>query len=252
MRTIILSPHCDDAPLSLGAALLAGALGTQPEVHLIFGRSRHIKGQGCEGSAESVTATRQAEERRAAQRAGYTAIFWDLAEPFVRPGFEQFRDIFDPRRVPSADPVWDDVMAIIDRAVPSDVDAICVPLGCGNHIDHRIVRDAALNSCASRGLLERLVLYEDLPYAGRRPLDDVDQAVSAISLPLQPVAAGSDRLDDKLALLECYPSQLDASDRQAVAGHFGRVGGERLWTHAASRAIGRQEPSHAISRRTRA
>jgi LmbE family N-acetylglucosaminyl deacetylase len=234
MHTVILSPHCDDAPLSLGAALLGGALGTRPDVHLVFAMSRHIKGNGCQGSVASVTATRQAEERRAALLAGYTPIFWDLPEPFVRPGFEQFRDIFDPLREPSADLVWGSVIEIADRYLSGNVDAICAPLGCGNHIDHRIVRDAAIRWCASRGLLERLALYEDLPYAGHRPLERVDQDARSVPLPLEPLTLRAAPVDDKLALLECYPSQLDTRDVLAVAEHASRVGGERLWVHPQS------------------
>src|SRR5205823_5214387 len=43
-----------------------------------------------------------------------------------------------------------------------------LPMGVGNHIDHRIARDAAIDALRDAGVpSDRVTFYEDLPYTAK-------------------------------------------------------------------------------------
>jgi LmbE family N-acetylglucosaminyl deacetylase len=229
MHVAILSPHCDDVPLSLGATLLERRLGTRPNTHVLFSKSGFtLMDRGARASQE-VTALRHSEEQLAAQLASYAATFWDLPDALLRPGFDTTADLFDVTRDPAADPVYDELSAVVDRVVASGPDLVLSPLGCGEHMDHRLVRDVAIKMCQKRLASERLGFYEDLPYAGRLTLDRIAMRVAAVSSALIPVSVGLASLKAKHTLLGCYASQLTKRDLATVTSHAERVGGERVW-----------------------
>jgi LmbE family N-acetylglucosaminyl deacetylase len=226
--TLILSPHCDDAPLSMGASLLTRNPSHPTRVSIVFSRSRCTKEFPCNGPEEQVTQLRHREEMQAAQIAGYGLDFWGFGEPFVRPGFQQVADIFDLRRPLAHESVWEHLLAAVDRAVCSHTGLLVAPLGCGGHIDHRIVRAAVL-ACWTRYPHLRVGFYEDLPYC--HSLSDA-QILAALPVvadrSFQPHIV-SEGLGPKLALLEVYRSQLSDGHLWAVKAYWARRGGERLW-----------------------
>lgn len=186
---------------------------------------------------DDVSEARRREEQQAAQLANYTTEFWDLPEAFIRPGFTTLATVFDPQRQALMESVAREVDRELRIRFTTAFDAILVPLGCGDHIDHRMVRDVAIDWARSAGIVERLIFYEDLPYAGYAPESRVQDYVRGVSLPLAPIVLGSGGTRAKLALLHCYSSQLASTDLTAVMRQAERVGGERLWMHAALRSL---------------
>ena len=63
---LLLSPHCDDGPLSIGAGLLAGVFGPDVEELLVYSRSRYTQFTPGTGEVAATSALRQAEEQREA------------------------------------------------------------------------------------------------------------------------------------------------------------------------------------------
>lgn len=249
MRTVILSPHCDDAPLSLGAGLLERALGHQPDVCVIFSVSGYARGDRGSRSAVAVTALRKNEEQQAAHIASYTPRFWNLPEASVRCGLQRLRDVFNDEHDVEADVVWPDLIELMRALIAEGHDAMCLPLGCGDHVDHRIAREAAIRCCESTGQFSRLVFYEDLPYAGCLPLERIERQVQRVtrkagSLELESVVFGSALVPSKLALLGCYPSQLGRRELALVAQHAARVQGERVWAHSMTAGLIRRHASY--------
>ncbi len=113
---------------------------------------------------------------------------------------------------------------------------VFAPLGLGLHVDHRIVRLAALAVVSHSN--RELVFYEDLPYAGEYDLDTLNSAIltfaRSLGLYLQPVhVTDPDLMKLKLEALKCYPSQANPIDVKSVLEHQSRVDGtipiERLW-----------------------
>lgn len=227
-KVIILSPHCDDAPLSLGAALLNRSFGTDPLVAVVFSVSCFTKDQPCTGRVDQVTALRHSEEILASQKAGYSVQFLGFPEPFVRSGFESFSDIFDSERHVEEDTVWPKVNTALQMLFQNHRGLLIVPLACGDHIDHRIVRHCALDALAG-GARFAIGFYEDLPYSAvLRDSQILARLPYLKGNSLSPMLFDHD-LVAKLDLLATYKSQLRSGELVAVKKHWHRVGGERLW-----------------------
>jgi LmbE family N-acetylglucosaminyl deacetylase len=121
--------------------------------------------------------------------------------------YDTFEELFEPI------PFWDrgfagTVAAAVDRLV-SELEPATVygPLGVGTNVDHVHVRNAVLGVRAT----QPICLYEEQPYStGRYPVvmaDPVSLAVRAIAIPLRPVAH---RIPwaAKCNAIKCYGSQL--------------------------------------------
>jgi LmbE family N-acetylglucosaminyl deacetylase len=228
VRTVILSPHCDDAPLSLGSALNVERFGKKPSVFVLFSLSRYTLDFPCNGSLKVISEIRRKEELAAARQANYEAHFCGLAEPFARPDFKTFNDIFDPQREVRADLTWKEARTKIADIFKLKADLILAPLGCGNHIDHRIVNRAAIE-CAQELPAPHLGFYEDLPYCFALGDYSIEQRVPVEDFPNLVPHTLTDSFEKKLALLRCYESQIDERQRRQVSAYWLRRGGERLW-----------------------
>lgn len=230
-QILMLSPHCDDIPLSLGGSLLAGQWGDEVHEVVIFSTSRYSLRNGWNNDAEAATAVRNDEERKAAAAAGYTVEFLGFPEPGVRPGYAQITDIFDPGLPFDPDPVWLLLRERLLGLLRNHAGIAVSPLGVGNHIDHRMVaacvRDAAE---VNPDLIP--VFYEDLPYAARFSSRDIRGLVPhrLAGAALEPRLLTKGRLEDKLRLLKHYESQLSDDDYASVADHWACRGrGELVW-----------------------
>ena len=179
-----------------------------------------------------TTALRHAEERRAGDLAGYRVTFLGFPEPFARPGFTVMREIFDPARPLPGESVWPEVHAALLARLRTHRGPVLGPLGCGDHIDHRIVT-ACLREYIETTPGAIPVFYEDLPYAARPTLEQIAARVPASwqGEPFVPVSLSGASLAAKLQLLtEAYPSQLNDTDLAEVASHWARRGGrEVVW-----------------------
>ena len=108
---------------------------------------------------------------------------------------------------------------------------LLAPLAVGNHIDHRIAREAGLR------LLTRqpLAFYEDLPYAAKLDDNAIRQHVldleNLLSEKLRPVAIRSGRaVELKRRCASLYASQVDPHCVEQMALYARRYdSGERFW-----------------------
>jgi LmbE family N-acetylglucosaminyl deacetylase len=238
VSVLVLAPHCDDAPLSLGAALAAGALGHNVTVAVIFTQSQFTLHERGTAPLAATSRLRMAEERAAAAAAGYRVLFLPFAEASARPGLGGARAILDPGRDPRADPAWPCVRAAVAELARLHGGPVLAPLGCTPHVDHRMAVLAAREALAA-GPAFPLLFYEELPYAAR--LDDA--ALRALlphpqGAPGVPRALGGE-LEAKLRLLAHYPSQMDEATLGGVRRSWRRAGAERVWGAPADlRALG--------------
>ena len=109
-----------------------------------------------------------------------------------------------------------------------------LPLGVGNHIDHRLVRDTARQALRDAAVPDdRVVFYEDLHYAAkvncRKLLDELVPGRA-----LRPTLLRMKRhLAWKMELLRVYWSQLYWGQIVEVGRYARRIGGpipaERTW-----------------------
>ncbi|MGD2114198.1 MAG: PIG-L family deacetylase [Acidobacteriota bacterium] len=234
MRTLILAPHPDDAALCLGGfverarvrdpALLAGAT-----LVTVFGRTvyaPHAPGASGETGSGAVSALRAREERRFARASGLALELLSLPDSSAIGLSDDDEMVADP----ATDPRRDDVTAALSGRV-AGVDVLLVCAAIGGHVDHRLVRDAALAHTTAPLVL----LYEDLPYAAELdgpavppPLADPGPAPREHRIDVTGV------LDRKRERLRIYRSQLTEDDVDQVlayaAGFDPPRAVERVWS----------------------
>jgi hypothetical protein len=149
VTTLVISPHLDDAVLSVpGRILDLAAQGERVVVLTVFS-------EGDEGYA-----ARRAEDRAALASLGAEPLHLGLLDAPYRRGAERsFRGLVLAALGPEDDDAAEVARIVADRAEALAPETILLPLGAGEHIDHRIVH-------AAEGRMKGPVgFYEDRPYA---------------------------------------------------------------------------------------
>ena len=116
MRVLIVSPHFDDAPLSLGQSMIDGALHEhRVTVGIVFGRTNWVRWfHPTRSRAPIAGAIRRAEELHAAARFRYRLRIADLEEALLRLDTDFYDSTLQelvhlwPRLVPGGIVVLDD------------------------------------------------------------------------------------------------------------------------------------------------
>lgn len=228
-HVLVVSPHFDDVPLSLGQSLTSGELSRarHVRVRVVFGRTNWTtRVHPTRGRTSLVSAWRRGEELLAAARFGYTVRVQPLEEVILRSGS------LDPVtfRGPAAlddHPLVDRVTAMI-RVWSGLADVLLLPAGLGRHVDHRIV--AAAGARAVRAGLGTVAFYEDRPYTAY--MSDADIAAELAELGLELEAQDvSGPIEEKTqrAVRRIYRSQMNDyfTDAQRRDTEYGRS--ERIW-----------------------
>lgn len=206
---VILSPHPDDAPLSASSVLLncAGVM-----VVTVFSKTAWWRFGEVGERLPEVQRIRVEEERLMARLAGARLEVLDLPEALLRGhGME---DVFIATPTPTDQEVMHSIRNCL-REMRARWPAArwYIPLGIGNHLDHRLVRDAALAELKSTTLYG----YEDLPYAAEGGAEPEGLPASEVELFACPVRW-------KLELLRVYWSQFAYSRLAPLQAYARKVG----------------------------
>jgi LmbE family N-acetylglucosaminyl deacetylase len=204
-------------------------------------------------AAGELMAQRRLEDEHFAYFAEAAVIFLDEPDAVFR-GYEGDEELLGPVR-PDDDAPIARVRREIIRLEPQ---AVYVPLGVGNHVDHQLCREVGLDLLAeSRKWVMpgpewagKVVFYEDFPYTWWNGFDHLEQLPSGSLDGLDPdvilapeYANVTDQLERKIRGIALYESQLDrlfggeAAMAAAVRSHaakmagLGGIGGaaERYW-----------------------
>jgi LmbE family N-acetylglucosaminyl deacetylase len=209
---LYLSPHFDDVALSCGgcAALdaqtghvtVATVFAGQPDGELNeFARFQHDRW----GTGAGAVDERRLEDASAVRALGAHSLWLDFGDAIYRgdlylSDLELFGPV-KPEDAATASVVQDSIRALVEKIQPVRVYA---PLGVGGHVDHRLVRDAAM-SVSGRGTT--LYLYEDIPYAAARGA--VEEWIADSGLKLVPIFVDvSVVMPARLASIAAYATQL--------------------------------------------
>lgn len=220
MNFAILSPHRDDAAFSCGlfmlGALRANCAVTFINVMTISDYAPFLT--EVPDQVALITATRRQEDEAFAERLAQLAESQaptgslrmeslDWPEAPLRLKIETERVLLSPLSESELAGQAAELAAALDL---SGYDAVFAPLGLGNHVDHDVVRQAALVAVSP----DRLALYEDLPYALNFSEEQRIEACAAIlrTTGLTGVQAWDFylRLGEKVrrTVAECYRSQI--------------------------------------------
>jgi LmbE family N-acetylglucosaminyl deacetylase len=151
---LVLSPHLDDAVLSCSGYIQSVAASCRVIVATVFAQS--------DPGHAALYRRRRAEDREAIRLLGARPMHMPFLDaPFRSP---EYRDFFGivfgcaPEYRTTLQRVARQIRETVARYQPAGVLA---PLAAGNHVDHRLVRAAALAAVDPTDLF----FYEDRPYA---------------------------------------------------------------------------------------
>ncbi len=229
-RVVIVSPHFDDAPLSLGQSLLDGDLSRREVlVVVVFSTSNWtIWFHPTPSRARVVSWVRRAEEAVAARRFGYRVRTLGFPELTLRSGATDSATMFDLTVDVGAEPFVPALRdAVLDVLEPGD--EVWFPAGMGDHVDHRIVAEVGRQVRAAGR--ESVGFYEDRPYVST--MDDAQRAavIARVGADLEPrevsgpVTEGLHR-----RLRSTYRSQIHDVFDDAMAADRAAAARERVWT----------------------
>jgi LmbE family N-acetylglucosaminyl deacetylase len=246
-RHLVLSPHLDDAVLSVGGAIhrwisagesvlvVTVMTGNPPAGELsAFAEFQHAQ---WDLPPREAYAVRRTEDRAALGILGANLAHLPFLDCIYRGGpdgtyYNTDDEIFGavhPADAELARDLWAQ-FATLAPAGPDDI-SVYAPLGLGNHVDHQLVRRAA-----EAWLDTRLVYYEDYPYA-----EETDPATDNAELAPWLVPLSEDDLLARIEAVACYRSQIGVlfGGRDEMATHIrayaaslappGAPAAERLW-----------------------
>ena len=235
-EAIILSPHLDDAALSIGSYMLAmGRTGRGFDLIDVFSTVSWWRHDLKPEILPTVQRTRDSEEHWIAHLTGSKLEKWALGEAPLRT--YPLKEIFTTARKEEAAATHQIIRRkVADRAQQNPKQDWILPLAIGNHIDHRIAREAGLDGLRDAGVSPTQISFmEDLPYAAQTPgvkdySNFLDEIISGCKLKIKfewPVTK------EKHRLLQFYGSQLTLSQIRMVHDYASRLNRrtpiERLW-----------------------
>ncbi len=228
----IVSPHFDDAPLSLGQSLLDGPLARcRVRVLVVFGRTNWTRwffpGPG---RAPAVSAWRRCEETVASVAFGYSVRVDGWEEMILRTGERDPEVLRDAAADPASDPLVDELLPTLRRLRGSG-DVVLFPAGIGDHLDHRLVATAGARLAAEHD--DHLGFYEDRPYVSHLTPAQREEQVGRLGLDLVPHdASGPVTAAVHRRLRRCYPSQISGEFLDAMSTDLAAGARERVWLPA--------------------
>ncbi|WP_454170620.1 PIG-L deacetylase family protein [Microbacterium paulum] len=209
MSTWILSPHADDAALSLAVALRSEVFPEPIGVVTAYSVSTFAVDEG--RSQSSITAMRTAEDSRFAAAFDVSIRQLGLRDAPLRRSIKG-TDVFDLRLPVLSRSV--NALARRVRSIQNDWSktTLVVPSGVGGHIDHRVAARASDGLPASS-----VFAYADQPYAIQDPRL-LDQLRERRGEPDWSATASTRNVAVKVEASEYYPSQPAAARMIAALG----------------------------------
>jgi LmbE family N-acetylglucosaminyl deacetylase len=184
MKHIYVSPHSDDVALSCGGTILSNDARSEDTLILNIFTSEPPIGTGADQSrrfVDAIDARRTEEDKLAWNSAGVSAEYLNFPEALIRRAFPF--SILPYREDSSLASGLYEAVASYARAHPEA--AFYFPAGFGGHVDHVTCQRVAMRLLAE-GLVGRIFLYEDAPYAWLKFIRDRHYRALLQDMELQP------------------------------------------------------------------
>jgi LmbE family N-acetylglucosaminyl deacetylase len=169
-KIIVLSPHLDDAVLSIGALMAKRvAQGHPVEVWTVFTRGPRELPKDKKRRVFADYETRQSEDQRALGQLGIDHRWLGYMErSWCEPPLSSVWQVFRTPDSTAAFKNIDSIKKVIGELLDDTRHLIYAPLGVGNHYDHVELALAALRALYESQAHERLFFYEDFYALGGR------------------------------------------------------------------------------------
>ena len=232
MPVTLISPHLDDAAFSLGLTTTRlWEIDSRLTIINCYTVTQYAP-YSTETSISAVSKVRMSEDIVFVEQIPFVVVVYNLSrlDAPLRLGINDVCSERDFDRVDHSEA--DALSAELSPLIGSE--ALFVPLALGNHIDHRIARNATL-MVRAQGLIG---FFEDLPYAAHCTSEHIRATVReieiAINAKLYPVILRCpDALARKRRIVEVYKSQIAEPEITSILIHAHTYGGgERMWVNS--------------------
>lgn len=229
MASLIISPHLDDAILSLGGYLLSRK-DKNDLVFSLFNTAWTALDE--DYSVQEITDMNLEEEKKVISMIGCKHKFGGYNEALLR-GYTNWNA---PLCIESEKELLEKIIFEICEVVKKgNFDKIFSPLAIGKHVDHVLVYEVAKK--IKRKLEEwkiELLFYEDLPYATYGGRNERLQEIKNDFALLEKKFNISSFFEQKCCCLKCYKSQLNDLDiarikKYAIPNSFLTEISENVW-----------------------
>lgn len=227
-KILIVSPHPDDAVFSLGGFMLK-EIKKNIVVWDIFSEQEYSICPGKDSNREEILV----EEHQVMDLLKRKVIMAGLPEAGVR-GSSRLSDILNQslsdKEKPMTVLVKQKFTEIMKMLQP---ETIYLPLGCGKHIDHVIVREAVIECLRYYTKDINVFMYEEFPYALNRQW--VEDALKDCELyKLEYCGIDVTGMENKKAeIMQIYKSQIRKREIRNIIGHACNIESgkmiERVW-----------------------
>lgn len=229
MNILIISPHLDDAILSLGG-LLQLRKNSQDKVMTLCNTAWTALSDTM--LPEEITKMNLEEELTIIKELGCQHLFCDFDEAMSR-DYENWNDKFSYEK---DSVLYEQITEVIKKEMESQYyEQVYFPLGIGEHVDHIMVYEGIrqLRDVIREQNVE-LYFYEDLPYATYGGVEErLEKVMKEYSITLQEHDI-TEYFERKCSLLSIYKSQLTDEDLDRIRRYVGKLFGgsvvrERVW-----------------------
>jgi LmbE family N-acetylglucosaminyl deacetylase len=229
LNLLVLSPHRDDAAFSLALSLAAWRrAGHNVTILNAFTRSIDAPFSDADSLHENdrlsyVSAMRKREDEAFARLIpGLALVDANIKDAPLRRHCEP--DVVYNIPLDPADGALVKIRKVLTRHLTLPNPAFVLPLALGNHIDHRVAREAAVSLVADLPC----TFYEDLPDAFRDPTIPDQPGLTPI------FTSNPNPLDWKRKAILLYSSQIETDTAARILDHArAHNDTERLWANPA-------------------
>lgn len=159
---LVVSPHLDDAVLSIGGSIAAWtAAGARVVIASVYTTGPSLADVEPSMRKFADYDTRRTEDARACEVVGAEVRRLDQVERAFRKPYLKGWSFFSTPAHRAGFTTLAAVTAALDPLSGLAPDRILVPLGIGNHVDHVEAMIAATDWAAARGWIDRVWFYED-------------------------------------------------------------------------------------------
>lgn len=232
-KVMVVSPHFDDVPLSLGESLRNGELRQHRVfVNTVFGRTNWTSRiHPTSGRASAVSRWRRLEEAVASKVFRYRWSAADWSEVILRTGDLDSTTFLDAEADLASEPLVDEIRDWIERQMDAQSDRpdlVLAPAGLGGHRDHMIIAVATSRSVAMSEV--PIGFYEDRPYRAYLGDDEIRDHVRRLVPDAVPVVVSPPiRTSTQRLVRACYPSQMTPYFREAMELDAAAASTESVW-----------------------
>ena len=228
MKINILSPHIDDAAYSL-ALTISRCVNNQIPVTIIncFTVTKWaIRFVSKDVNEVSLLRKKEDSECYKTYNASIDIINLELTDAPLRNDYIFQSQPFQPDELK--------LVEIVKKKLEKSSDAILIsPLGIGNHIDHAICKQAAVQLYRKM----KVLFYEDLPYANRISETEIFDQIKILEERLNvQLTHRTDGLKNctinKEQLIRLYKTQINDEICSEIMSHMNNLSGERIWGEA--------------------